>query len=57
MYMCVCACVEMIDCGQSDNMIEICGKLDKSSQYSVLKKFEQYHNILIIKKNVNVKQG
>ena len=22
--------VEMIDCGESDNMIEICGKLDKS---------------------------
>ena len=22
--------VEMIDCGESENMIEICGKLDKS---------------------------
>ena len=26
----VCVCVEMIDCEESDNMIEICGKLDKS---------------------------
>ena len=24
-------CVEMIDCGESDRMIEICGKLDKSN--------------------------
>ena len=28
---CVCVCVEMIDWGEPDNMIEICGKLDKSN--------------------------
>ena len=28
--MCVCVCVEMIDGGESDNMIERCRKLDES---------------------------
>ena len=28
---CVCVCAEMIDCGVSDSMIGICGKLDKSN--------------------------
>ena len=28
---CVCVCVEIIDCCESDCMIEICGKLDKSN--------------------------
>ena len=33
MCVCVCVCVyvKMIDCGKSDNMIDICGKLDKSN--------------------------
>ena len=34
--MCVCVCVEMIDCGKSDSMIEICGRLDKSNTYIAL---------------------
>ena len=29
--MCVCVCVEMINYGESDNMIEICGKLNESN--------------------------
>ena len=28
---CVCVCVEIIDCSESDNMIEICRKLYKSN--------------------------
>ena len=31
MCVCVCVCVEMIDCSQSDSMIEICEKLNKST--------------------------
>ena len=33
MCVCVCACVraEMINCGEYDNMVEMCGKLDKSN--------------------------
>ena len=31
-YVCVvCVCIETIDCGESANMTQICGKLDKSN--------------------------
>ena len=33
-YICVCVCcvcVEIIDCGEYDSVIEICGKLNKSN--------------------------
>ena len=31
MFVCVCVCVEMIDCSESDSMREICGKFDKTN--------------------------
>ena len=31
--MCVCVCVEMLDCGESYKMRKISGKVDKSDTY------------------------
>ena len=31
MSVCVCVCVEMTYCSESDSIIQICGKLDKSN--------------------------
>ena len=36
MCVCVCVCVEMIDYGESDKMIKMSGKIDKSNTYKGL---------------------
>ena len=32
---------EMIDCGESDNIIEICGKLDKSNALKLVQRHDK----------------